>query len=90
MLTVDTCGGRIGWHSCLRETTCRPYTCRGRSLNQGCLYDRFDAVVLLSAPAKVHSAASRDRESNSYGKSPQQRELVLRHLVEVEPLLRRT
>jgi hypothetical protein len=30
------------------------------------------------------------RKTNTYGKSPEQRELILRHLVEVEPLLRRT
>ena len=36
------------------------------------------------------SAGSRHSETNSYGKSPEQRELVLRHLAGVEPLLRRT
>jgi dephospho-CoA kinase len=62
----------------------------GTVSNQGRFYDRFDAIVLLSAPAEVLLGRIQDRETNSYGKSPEQRELVLRHLVEVEPLLRRT
>jgi shikimate kinase len=62
----------------------------GTVSNQGRFYDRFDAIVLLSAPAEVLLSRIQDRETNSYGKSPEQRELVLRHLVEVEPLLRRT
>jgi shikimate kinase len=62
----------------------------GTVSNQGRFYDRFDAVVLLSAPAEVLLSRIRVRETNSFGKSPEQRELVLEHLVEVEPLLRRT
>lgn len=62
----------------------------GTVSNQGRFYDRFDAIVLLSAPAEVLLSRIQDRATNTYGKSPQQRELVLRHLVEVEPLLRRT
>jgi shikimate kinase len=62
----------------------------GTVSNQGRFYDRFDAVVLLSAPAEVLMRRIGSRTTNSYGKSPQQRELVLHHLAEVEPLLRRT
>jgi shikimate kinase len=62
----------------------------GTVSNQGRFYDRFDAVVLLSAPAEVLLSRIQNRESNTYGKSREQRELVLRHLVDVEPLLRRT
>ena len=62
----------------------------GTVSNQGRFYDRFDAVVLLSAPAEVLLSRINDRATNSYGKSPEQREMVLRHLVDVEPLLRRT
>jgi len=62
----------------------------GTVSNQGRFYDRFDAVVLLSAPAEVLLSRIQDRETNTYGKSPEQRELVLGHLVDVEPLLRRT
>jgi shikimate kinase len=62
----------------------------GTVSNQGRFYDRFDAVVLLSAPAEVLLSRIDSRTTNRYGKIPEQRELVLRHLVEVEPLLRRT
>ena len=62
----------------------------GTVSNQGRFYDRFDAVALLSAPAEVLLSRIQSRTTNAYGKSPEQRELVLRHLADVEPLLRRT
>jgi shikimate kinase len=62
----------------------------GTVSNQGKFYPRFDAIVLLSAPAEVLLARIENRTTNSYGKSPEQRQLVLQHLAEVEPLLRRT
>jgi len=58
--------------------------------NQGRFYDRFDAVVLLSAPADVLLERIATRTTNGYGKSPAQRELVLHHLETIEPLLRAT
>jgi hypothetical protein len=62
----------------------------GAVSNQGRFYDRFDAVVLLSAPAAVLLDRIQSRTTNLYGKTPDQRKLVLRHLTEVEPLLRQT
>jgi dephospho-CoA kinase len=62
----------------------------GTVSNQGRFYDRFDAVVLLSATANVLLSRLESRTNNRYGKSDAERELVLRHLEEVEPLLRRT
>jgi dephospho-CoA kinase len=67
-----------------------PMYVSGTVSNQGRFYDRFDAVVLLSAPAGVLLSRIESRTTNRYGKSREQRELVLRHLAEVEPLLRRT
>jgi shikimate kinase len=61
----------------------------GTVSNQGRFYNRFDAVVLLSAPAEVLLSRIGNRTTNAYGKSPEQRELVLYHLAHVEPLLRR-
>ena len=58
--------------------------------NQGRLYSRFDAVVLLSAAPEVLLSRIENRTNNPYGKTPAQRELILRDLAEVEPLLRRT
>lgn len=62
----------------------------GTVSNQGRFYPRFDAVVLLSAPAEVLLNRIETRTTNSYGKRADERELILEHLAEVEPLLRRT
>ncbi len=62
----------------------------GTVSNQGKFYPRFDAIALLSAPAEVLLRRIDERRTNTYGKDPQQRRLVLQHLAEVEPLLRRT
>jgi thymidylate kinase len=58
--------------------------------NQGKFYDRFDAVVLLSAPAEVILDRVDRRTTNDYGKTSRERELILFHLATVEPLLRAT
>ncbi|HEX2404213.1 MAG TPA: AAA family ATPase [Acidimicrobiia bacterium] len=56
--------------------------------NQGKFYDRFDAVVLLSAPAEVILDRIAGRETNEWGKLPAERDLILHQLATVEPLLR--
>jgi dephospho-CoA kinase len=58
--------------------------------NQGKFYDRFEAVVLLSAPAEVILKRVDRRTTNDYGKSPRERDLIRFHLETVEPLLRAT
>ncbi len=58
--------------------------------NQGRFYDRFDAVVLLSAPAGVIFERLAARTNNPWGKSPEQQALIREQLREVEPLLRAT
>jgi dephospho-CoA kinase len=62
----------------------------GTVSNQGRFYDRFDAVVLLSAPAEVLLRRLETRATNDYGKTAEERALILGHLAEVEPLLRAT
>jgi shikimate kinase len=62
----------------------------GTVSNQGRFYSRFDAVVLLSAPVEVLLDRIESRTNNRYGKSPDDRALILRHVAEVEPLLRAT
>jgi AAA domain len=62
----------------------------GTVSNQGRFYPQFDAVVLLSAPADVLLRRLETRTTNDYGKSGEDRELILLHLAEVEPLLRAT
>jgi hypothetical protein len=46
--------------------------------------------VLLSAPVDVLLVRIDARTDNPYGKSAEERELVLQHLAEVEPVLRAT
>jgi shikimate kinase len=61
----------------------------GTVAEQGRFYDRFAHVILLSAPIDVLLERLRTRENNPYGKTPEQRAEVRRHLQQVEPLLRR-
>jgi hypothetical protein len=56
--------------------------------NQSKFYDRFNAVVLLSAPADVVLDRIARRTSNNYGKTPVERAMILDDLARVEPLLR--
>src|SRR5690242_13359529 len=49
----------------------------GTVSNQGRLYARFDAVVLLSAPADLLVRRIERRTTNRYGKSLEERRLVL-------------
>lgn len=62
----------------------------GTVSNQGKFYPHFDAVVLLSAPAEVLLGRIGNRRTNDYGKTPEERELILDHLATVEPRLRAT
>ena len=61
----------------------------GGASNQAKFYDRFDAVVLLTAPADVILERVARRSENEYGKTSLERAEILADLVEVEPLLRR-
>ncbi len=56
--------------------------------NQGKFYPRFDAVVLLTAPADVILERVAGRETNGFGKRAAERDRILSDLAEVEPLLR--
>jgi len=60
----------------------------GTVSNQGRFYPRFDAVVLLSAPAEVLLHRIENRTTNDYGKTVEERDLILGHIAEVEPRLR--
>jgi len=62
----------------------------GTVSNQGRFYPQFDAVVLLSAPPEVLLRRLETRTTNDYGKNSEERDLILHHLAEVEPLLRAT
>ncbi|MGZ4381130.1 MAG: hypothetical protein ACXVZ2_05455 [Gaiellaceae bacterium] len=62
----------------------------GTVSNQGRFYPQFDAVVLLTAPADVLLSRIEGRTTNDYGKTAEERDLILGHVAEVEPLLRAT
>jgi hypothetical protein len=72
----------------LQEGDDRTLFVQGCVRNQGKFYDRFDAVVLLSAPAQVLLSRIASRKTNNWGKSPAERDLILHELDTVEPLLR--
>jgi adenylate kinase family enzyme len=72
----------------LQTDDARPLFVQGCVRNQAKFYDRFDAVVLLSAPAEVILHRVAHRTTNDYGKAAAERELILHHLATVEPLLR--
>ena len=67
-----------------------PLYVSGTVSNQGRFYPEFDAVVLLSAPAEVLLERIETRTTNDYGKAAGELELILAHIAEVEPLLRKT
>jgi dephospho-CoA kinase len=67
-----------------------PLYVSGTVSNQGRFYPQFDAIVLLSAPVDVLLERIESRTTNDYGKTADERNLILGHLAEVEPLLRAT
>ena len=65
------------------------YLC-GCQSNQGVFYDRFAAVVLLSAPLEVILERVEARTTNDYGRAPEERAAIIENLGAIEPLLRAT
>jgi len=61
----------------------------GTAENQGRFYDRFEHVVLLSAPIDVLIERIATRINNPYGRTTEQQRDIRRYVREVEPLLRR-
>lgn len=57
--------------------------------NQVRFYDRFEDVVLLSAPVEVLLTRVRSRINNPYGRRPEHEAEIRTYAREVEPLLRR-
>jgi adenylate kinase family enzyme len=72
----------------LSQVTRRTLFVQGCVRNQVKFYERFDAVVLLSAPAHVILDRIASRKTNDWGKTPAQRELIVHQLETVEPQLR--
>ncbi|MEV6849693.1 AAA family ATPase [Actinoplanes sp. NPDC051411] len=61
----------------------------GTVANQGRFYERFDHVVLLTAPLATLLERVGRRLDNPYGKKREHRAEIARYAEEVEPLLRR-
>jgi len=74
----------------LAEEDAVPLFVSGCASNQGKFYDRFDSVVLLSAPIGVLLARLAVRETNSFGRDASDRVRILGDVAEVEPRLRAT
>ena len=60
----------------------------GTVKNQGRFYDRFAAVVLLSAPVEVLIDRVSARTNNPYGSSEDDQSAIRQYVLDVEPLLR--
>jgi dephospho-CoA kinase len=56
--------------------------------NQGRFYDRFDHIILLSAPLQVLIDRVSRRTNNPYGRTPDQQAEIATYVRTVEPMLR--
>lgn len=56
--------------------------------NQGRFYDRFEQVVLISAPVEVLIERVSTRTNNPYGRTAEQQAEIAAYVETVEPLLR--
>jgi dephospho-CoA kinase len=56
--------------------------------NQGQFYDRFDHIVLLTAPREIMLQRLARRDNNPFGKQPEELARILSDLEAIEPLLR--
>jgi dephospho-CoA kinase len=93
--TADGSGLEQLWHEprveeLLSAYDGRPLVLGGCASNQARFYDRFTAVVLLSAPVEVLRARLATRATNDFGKTPEELDRILRDVALVEPLLRAT
>ena len=60
----------------------------GCEANMAAFLPRFDRVILLTAPTPVILERLATRTSNDFGRTPEERERVLRDIDDVEPRLR--
>lgn len=67
----------------------RPLFVQGTVVNQGRFYEKFDAIVLLSAPTDVVFDRLARRTNNPFGKTRAERQRIADDIAQVEPLLRR-
>lgn len=90
---IDVVNGEPLWRESLIDDLLnrprqRPLFVQGTVANQARFYNRFDAVVLLSAPSDVVFDRLAKRVNNPFGKTPQERQQIADDIAEIEPLLR--
>jgi shikimate kinase len=90
---IEVVDGEPLWREPLMDgLLCRPRPgplfVQGTVANQGRFYRRFDAIVLLSAPAEVLFERLRTRTTNPFGKSADERARIADDIAQIEPLLR--
>jgi dephospho-CoA kinase len=66
----------------------RPLVVQATVANQGSMYDRFDAIILLTAPEDVIVERLGSRTLNDYGKTPHELAKIKNEIRDIEPLLR--
>src|SRR5689334_17840455 len=74
----------------LKQQREQPLFVQGTVANQWRFYDRFDAVVLLTAPTDVMLDRVQRRTNNPFGKTAEERDRIRADIEEIEPLLRRS
>ena len=92
---IELIGGEPLWRETLIEELLnrpreRPLFVQGTVANQGRFYDRFTAIVLLTAPTDVVLDRIAHRTNNPFGKTAQERSRILADIAETEPLLRQS
>ncbi|MUL75926.1 AAA family ATPase [Mycolicibacterium sp. CBMA 226] len=74
----------------LRQQREQPLFVQGTVANQWRFHDRFDAVVLLTAPTDVVLDRVQRRTNNPFGKTAEERARILADIEVIEPLLRQS
>ncbi|WP_246868433.1 AAA family ATPase [Saccharopolyspora sp. ASAGF58] len=70
------------------ERSGEPLFIAGTVWNQHRFYQRLDEIVLLSAPLEVLLERVAHRDTNTFGKSIEERDRIVADTVQVEPMLR--
>ncbi|KDE96909.1 hypothetical protein Y900_030205 [Mycolicibacterium aromaticivorans JS19b1 = JCM 16368] len=90
---IDVVDGEPMWrepliNELLNRRRDKPLFVQGTVINQGRFYDKFDAIVLLSAPIDIVLDRLARRTNNPFGKTRAERERIADDIAHVEPLLR--
>ena len=70
------------------ELSGEPLFIAGAVWNQARFRSRFDEIVLLSVPVQVMLDRIADRDTNTFGKTTEERDRIVADKTEIEPLLR--